>query len=112
MSGRNGTGPETETEPRPTLPVGNATGELDELGPLVEFGRYQLREDEAGLVLARKINTCERCQGCGCGDRVDALLLPDPRRGRSHMMAWFAANMRGGMMATISRMVNGADGGE
>ena len=93
-----------EPKPRPTSPVGNETGEL---GPLVEFGRYQLREHDGGLVLARKVNTCERCQGCGCGERTEPLPLPDPRRGRAHLMAWFAANMRGGLMAQVARMVNG-----
>jgi hypothetical protein len=102
MSGSNGSGPELEDQ----------AAELDglaELAPVVEFGRYRLFVTEEGLVLARAVDTCERCQSCGCGTQADPLPLPDPRRGRMHLMGWLASNANQGIMGALSKVMSSGD---
>jgi len=49
-----------------------------ETGPVVlEFGRYRVFESpDGGWVIARAAATCERCQGCGCGEQIDPIQVP------------------------------------
>lgn len=72
----------------------------------VERGRYVLFEAPDGLVLSRAVDTCERCQSCGCGTQADPLPLPDPRRGRMHLMGWLAANANKGLMGALGRVMS------
>jgi hypothetical protein len=78
-------------------------GEAAELGAVVESGRYRVFQADGGLVLARAVDTCERCQGCGCGQQAEPIALPDPRRGRAHLIGWLTSNANRGIMASISR---------
>jgi hypothetical protein len=82
-------------------------GQADELGPVVERGRYTVYEHESGLVLVRAVDTCEECRHHGCGDQAEPMPLPDPRRGRVHLMAWFAANANKGLMRALSGVMSG-----
>lgn len=77
-----------------------------EIAPVVEHGRYRLFQTDGGLVLARAVNTCERCQGCGCGQQADPLPLPDPRRGRGHLIAWLTTNANRGLMAAVAKAMS------
>jgi len=44
---------------------------------VLEFGRYRVFESPDGSwVLARARDTCDRCQGCGCGEQADAVHVP------------------------------------
>jgi hypothetical protein len=72
---------------------------------VIEHGRYRMYEAPDGLVLARAVDTCERCQGCGCGEQVEPLALPDPRKGRMHMLAWMAANANKGLMGALGKVM-------
>lgn len=47
-------------------------------GPTVlEYGRYRVFEaPDGGWVVARAVDTCERCQGCGCGDQAEVINVP------------------------------------
>lgn len=102
MSASNGTGPELDGQ----------AAELDgqqELAPVVEVGRYRLFQTDAGLVLARAVDTCERCQGCGCGTQADPLALPDPRRGRAHLIGWLTTNANRGLMAAVSKAMTASE---
>ena len=76
---------------------------------VIEYGRYRMFEAPDGLILARAANTCERCQGCGCGDQQEPLGLPDPRRGRMAMMSWFAANANKGLMGALGKVMSGGE---
>lgn len=85
-------------------------GQADEPGPgEIESGRYRLFEAPGGLVLARAVNTCDRCQGCGCGEQAEPMPLPDPRRGRAHLIGWLGANANRGIMAALSKGLHGVD---
>jgi hypothetical protein len=84
-------------------------GQAGELEPVVEVGRYRLFQTESGLVLARAVDTCERCQGCGCGTQADPLPLPDPRRGRAHLLGWMATNANKGLMRALTGVMNSGD---
>lgn len=45
--------------------------------PVLEFGRYKVFEaPDGGWVVARAVDTCERCQGCGCGDQAEPIQVP------------------------------------
>lgn len=72
----------------------------------VEHGRFRLFEAPDGLVLARAVNTCDRCQNCGCGEQQEPVPLPDPRRGRMHLMGWLAANMGAGPLGALGRVMS------
>jgi hypothetical protein len=39
----------------------------------LEAGRYKVFSQDNGFVIARAVNTCERCAGCGCGDQQEPL---------------------------------------
>ena len=44
---------------------------------LLERGRYAVREAPDGSwVLGRAVDTCDRCQNCGCGDQADPIVIP------------------------------------
>jgi len=44
---------------------------------VLEQGRYRVFESpDGGWVIARAAATCERCQGCGCGEQVDPIQVP------------------------------------
>lgn len=44
---------------------------------ILESGRYRVfQAPDGGWAIARAVNTCERCSGCGCGDQADPILLP------------------------------------
>ncbi|MDA8319072.1 MAG: hypothetical protein M0030_04550 [Actinomycetota bacterium] len=44
---------------------------------VLEAGRYRVfQTPDGGWAVARAVNTCERCQGCGCGDQADPLMVP------------------------------------
>lgn len=75
----------------------------------VERGRYVLYEAPAGLVLARAVGTCERCQSCGCGEQAEPMPLPDPRRGRMHLMSWLAANANKGLMGALGKAMQSGE---
>lgn len=79
-------------------------GELD--NAVVERGRYALFATSGGLVLARAVDTCDRCQSCGCGTQADPLPLPDPRRGRGHLISWLTTNANRGLMAAVSKAMS------
>lgn len=72
----------------------------------VERGRYVLFEAPDGLVLARAADTCDRCRDCGCGDQQEPLLLPDPRKGRLHMLGWMAANANRGFLGALGKAMS------
>lgn len=76
----------------------------------LEVGRYRLFVSPAGLVLARAVDTCERCQSCGCGTEAEPMPLPDPRRGRAHLIGWLTTNANKGIMAAVARGISGGDG--
>jgi hypothetical protein len=72
---------------------------------VIESGRYALFEAPSGLMLARAIETCERCRGCGCGTALEPMPLPDPRKGRAHLMGWLVSNAKAGPLAAVTRML-------
>lgn len=39
----------------------------------LEQGRYKVFPQDNGYFIARAVNTCERCQECGCGDQQETL---------------------------------------
>jgi hypothetical protein len=82
---------------------GEHEDQADELVPVVEVGRYRLFQTDGGLILARAVDTCERCQECGCGQQAEPLPLPDPRRGRAHLIGWLTTNANRGLMAAVTR---------
>lgn len=44
---------------------------------VIEQGRYRVYQTpEGGWVIARAVNTCDRCKGCGCGDQADPIHVP------------------------------------
>lgn len=99
MTAGNGAGPELDGQ----------AAELDgqaELAPVVEHGRYRLFQTDTGLVLARAVDTCERCQECGCGQQAEPLALPDPRRGRAHLIGWLTTNANRGLMAAVAKAMS------
>ena len=50
---------------------------LDEGPKVLEYGRYRVFEaPDGGWVVARAVDTCETCQGCGCGDQADPIMVP------------------------------------
>lgn len=42
---------------------------------VLEFGRYKVLRHPGGngFIIARAINTCDRCQACGCGEQYGNL---------------------------------------
>ena len=76
---------------------------------VVEHGRYRMYEAPGGLVLARAVNTCDRCADCGCGEQAPPLELPDPRRGRMHLIGWLTANANRGVLGALGKAMH--DGG-
>jgi hypothetical protein len=48
---------------------GNGSAPLEPL----ESGRYKVFPQDSGFVIARAVNTCDRCQACGCGDQQEPL---------------------------------------
>ena len=43
----------------------------------LERGRYAVYETpDGGLAIARSGPLCGTCQGCGCGDQADPILVP------------------------------------
>ena len=63
----------------------NAAGlvqdELTEQAPagprVLEYGRYRVGEGaDGGWMIARAVDTCERCQSCGCGDQAEVINVP------------------------------------
>lgn len=84
-------------------------GQAGDLAPVVERGRYAVYAEESGLVLARAVDTCERCQGCGCGTQAEPMALPDPRRGRAHLMGWLATNANRGLLKALSGVMSGGN---
>lgn len=102
MSGRNGTGPDDQAE---------QLGQLEQLAaPLtLEHGRYRLYEVPAGLMLSRSVDTCDRCQSCGCGTPQLPAQLPDPRRGRAHMIGWLTSSANRELMGAVMRGLQADD---
>ena len=47
-------------------------------GPVVlEYGRYRLFETpDGGMAVARAVETCDRCQDCGCGTQAEPIMVP------------------------------------
>ena len=44
---------------------------------VLERGRYALYQSpDGGLVVARAVETCERCSECGCGEQMQPLIAP------------------------------------
>jgi hypothetical protein len=76
---------------------------------VVEQGRYKMFEAPGGLVLARAVNTCDRCQGCGCGDQAEPLELPDPRKGRMHLIGWLTTNANKGIMGALGKAMSAGE---
>ena len=70
---------------------------------VVEYGRYRMFTAPDGLVLARAVDTCERCQGCGCGTQAEPLALPDPRM---HLVGWMAANANRGLLGALGKAMS------
>lgn len=73
---------------------------------VVETGRYKVFEAPEGLVIARATDTCERCQGCGCGDQQPGLAVPDVRRGRAYLIQWMMANANSGVLGALKGVLN------
>jgi hypothetical protein len=76
---------------------------------VLEHGRYKIFElPDGGWLISRAVDTCERCQSCGCGDQADKLSIPG-------MMVKMAAGMQGGGSGAVAsakaalRMVTGRD---
>lgn len=45
--------------------------------PVIEQGRYRVFEMPDGAwLIARAVDTCERCQACGCGTQADPVPVP------------------------------------
>ena len=54
-----------------------AEPQVDTEPQVLEHGRYRVFESPDGSwILARAVDTCERCQGCGCGDQADPIHVP------------------------------------
>ena len=69
--------------------------------PTLEQGRYRISETpDGGLRIARAVNTCETCQGCGCGEQAEQVNIPGwmLKAGpvRDKMVAMFKRAMPGG----------------
>lgn len=47
-------------------------------GPaVIEGGRYKVfQAPDGGWVIARAVDTCERCRECGCGDQAEPVQIP------------------------------------
>jgi hypothetical protein len=73
---------------------------------VVEHGRYRMFESPDGLVLARAAGTCDRCRDCGCGEQQEPISLPDPRKGRMHVMGWMAANANRGFLGALGKAMS------
>ena len=44
---------------------------------VLEYGRYKVfQAPDGGWVVARAVDTCQRCQGCGCGDQAEPIHIP------------------------------------
>lgn len=44
---------------------------------VLELGRYRVfQAPDGGWVVARAVDTCERCQGCGCGTQAEPIAIP------------------------------------
>jgi hypothetical protein len=55
----------------------SADAEVQATPVVLEQGRYRVFESpDGGWVIARAADTCERCQGCGCGEQVDPISVP------------------------------------
>lgn len=82
-----------------TTTNGAAPAETTDPGPTVlEFGRYRIFEaSDGGWVVARAVNTCERCQGCGCGDQADLIQVPG-------MIVKMAKSQGAGLMGKLKAM--------
>lgn len=69
---------------------------------VLEYGRYRVFEaPDGGWVIARAAATCETCQSCGCGERIDPIQVP----------AMIIAMARsGGGLARAKAMLRGVTG--
>lgn len=43
---------------------------------VLERGRYKVSEVGGSWIIARSVDTCERCQSCGCGEKADPITIP------------------------------------
>jgi hypothetical protein len=44
---------------------------------ILELGRYRVfQAPDGGWVIARAVDTCERCQACGCGTQAEPIAIP------------------------------------
>lgn len=39
----------------------------------LEQGRYKVFPQASGFIIARAVNTCDRCQSCDCGEQQEIL---------------------------------------
>ena len=77
MSKRNGTKTAAEAE-QPTIEDLAAETAAAAPGPeVIEGGRYKVsRAPDGSWIIARATGTCDRCQGCGCGDQAELIQVP------------------------------------
>lgn len=53
------------------------TTDVEPVPAVLEAGRYKLMEAPDGSWhVYRAVETCERCQGCGCGEQADRIVVP------------------------------------
>jgi hypothetical protein len=53
-----------------------AEPEVQAAPEVLEQGRYKVFDQGGGWVIARAVETCERCQTCGCGEQADPIQVP------------------------------------
>ena len=73
---------------------------------VIEYGRYRLFESpDGGWVVARAVETCERCEHCGCGEQAEPIMIP----GMVVKMAR-AQQGGGGLLAKFRAVIGSGDG--
>lgn len=73
---------------------------------VLEYGRYRLFESpDGGWVVARAVETCERCENCGCGEQAEPIMIP----GMVVKMAR-AQQGGGGLLNKFRAVVSGGNG--
>jgi len=80
----------------------SAETEAPVIPEVLEFGRYRVfQTPDGGWLLARAVDTCETCQGCGCGEQADPIQVPA-------MFVAMARQMDGGAVAKMKGLIKGA----
>ena len=70
---------------------------------VLEFGRYRLFETpDGGWLLRRAVSICDRCQGCGCGEQSEPVVIP----GMIVALAKASQSGGGGRLGGLVRRLN------